>query len=81
MRKMLSTIILLVAAMAAGFVGGLLSRSTDPVMAVSDKPIPEVIRAESFEVVDADGKTHASLGGDKECCRLAVLQCQRSYAP
>ena len=59
MRQTIHTIVMLLAAMAAGYVGGLVSQHTAPAGAQGTGKAPvvqEVVRAKRFELVDGKGK-------------------------
>jgi hypothetical protein len=51
-------------ALAAGFLGGIISQHITPprVFAQSPSPAPKEIRAESFVIVDANGKPRGAFG-------------------
>lgn len=54
---------MLLAAMAAGYVGGLMSQANTAAVAAISKPaISQVVRARKFEVVNADGKVRGVFG-------------------
>ena len=57
--------LLVVLAIVSGFTGGIIPSlifSGDPVFAQKQETHLKVLRAEKFELVDQDGKTHAELG-------------------
>lgn len=61
MREKMQVTGMLIAAMAAGYLGGLMSQDkTAAVAAVSTPASAEVVRAKGFELVDAQGKVRGS---------------------
>jgi hypothetical protein len=62
-------------ALVAGLLGGLLSRYIAPPAAFSQNltPVTKEIRAQSFVIVDADGRTVAAFAPDPALLKLARL--------
>ena len=72
MRQTIKSTAFLLAAMAMGYLGGLLSQTTHKAAAQAPAAPPAVIQAQRFELVDAAGKVRGSFGmnGANPCINL-----------
>jgi hypothetical protein len=77
----MSTKTTLVLALAAGFLGGIASQhiALPPVFAQSQTPIPTEIRAQSFVIVDGNGKPRGAFGVDRKGDPMIELTDQDGY--
>lgn len=73
MREKMRTTALLMAAMAAGYVGGLMSQASSVATAQADPGVSEVVRAKSFVLVDSEGKTRGLFNTNKDGVALVLI--------
>jgi len=67
MRRLVETTILLLAAMATGYLGSLLGQNNHPVQAQIPLPaVQEVVRANRFELVDTKGRLRGSFASGND---------------
>ncbi len=74
MKERMRVTILLMAAMAAGYVGGMMSQTNTRAAALNITPTTsDVVRASKFELVDTDGKVLGTFGTDKGEPSLSLI--------